>query len=243
MLTAETLSETFPSLSPRDVGRILAIANGTGDPETVESCEKWVAQCYNRPSEAELKMSALDGILEGFGVECIRDGDSSDDDVIAEYVNMGDTYEATILFDYLAGEFVITSWGGFVEAREHVRTLAARLEEAEDEDATLEEVRSISETLSHGDSESFRQLAREGWIPDEDPTPPRTPEEAARTGAEEKRLRDTLETWNSAVYGSADLETAPEDAAIEDAISRAAFYGVDPVKVRQILREARYIAY
>ena len=37
---------------------------------------------------------------------------------VASYVNMGDTYVATILYDIEKGEFFVTSWGDWVEEYE-----------------------------------------------------------------------------------------------------------------------------
>jgi hypothetical protein len=58
-----------------------------------------------------------DGLLEGYGVEPIR-GDWVDNyygDIVALYVNTGDTYNPTILYDVNAGKFLVTSWGDWVE--------------------------------------------------------------------------------------------------------------------------------
>lgn len=60
-------------------------------------------------------------LLEGFGVECIAEGganspsDMYGSDILAEYVNLGDTYTTTILYDYRAQRFYVTSYGDFVE--------------------------------------------------------------------------------------------------------------------------------
>jgi hypothetical protein len=62
--------------------------------------------------------------LGAFGVEPINGAGHYSDSwldgsrPIAEYVNMGDTYDTALLFDYTAGRFVVTSWGDWVEARE-----------------------------------------------------------------------------------------------------------------------------
>lgn len=64
----------------------------------------------NRNAEALLREA--DEVIDGFGVEAIRDGDG---DVIAEYVNTGDTYNPTFVWDYGEEEMYYTSWGDWVE--------------------------------------------------------------------------------------------------------------------------------
>lgn len=56
-------------------------------------------------------------LMHGYGVEALRGqwrggywGDTE-----ALYVNMGDTYTGTILYDVRTDKFVATSWGDFVE--------------------------------------------------------------------------------------------------------------------------------
>jgi hypothetical protein len=56
-------------------------------------------------------------MMDGFGVEYIR---SSNDTVRTpdglDYVNMGDTYDLTLVYDHNKGKYVVTSWGDIVEA-------------------------------------------------------------------------------------------------------------------------------
>jgi hypothetical protein len=57
-----------------------------------------------------------DRVLNGHGVEYI---DSREDTMRSRdgisYVNMGDTYDTTLLFDYKTGRFSVGSWGDVVE--------------------------------------------------------------------------------------------------------------------------------
>jgi hypothetical protein len=93
------------------------IITGKIDPMTFVSVQKWVSSCYNRPSLAELKLEACNEILSGYGVEAIRGGywDSYHGDVVFTYVNMGDPYIQTVVFDCHKGTFHLTSWGDMVE--------------------------------------------------------------------------------------------------------------------------------
>lgn len=58
-------------------------------------------------------------ILHGFGVEPITDENAFVNkyyyDIIGLYVNMGDTYDRTLVFDTEKQKFLITSWGDFYE--------------------------------------------------------------------------------------------------------------------------------
>jgi hypothetical protein len=56
--------------------------------------------------------------MNGSGVEPIRvegEWDRYYGDVIALYVNMGDTYDLTIVYDVFNGGYIATSWGDFLE--------------------------------------------------------------------------------------------------------------------------------
>jgi len=101
---------------------IIDLVSGYGDPEIYDSVRFWVHQCYHKPSHDEMVMCALNEILEGYGVEAIREEDAWVDnfhmDIVAVYVNMGDSYTATILLDHEENEYFVTSYGDWVESRE-----------------------------------------------------------------------------------------------------------------------------
>ena len=101
---------------------IINLVSGHGDPEIYDSVRFWVNQCYNKPSHEEMVMCALNEILEGYGVEAIRDEDAWIDnfhmDIVAVYVNMGDTYTTTILLDHEENKYIITSYGDWIEYRD-----------------------------------------------------------------------------------------------------------------------------
>ena len=63
-------------------------------------------------------MGSLNTLLEGYGVEAFR-GEWWTNvfwlDINLLYVNMGDTYTGTILYDPQAERFILSSWGDFVE--------------------------------------------------------------------------------------------------------------------------------
>ena len=70
----------------------------------------------------EEAMEAINEALGGCGVEVLRadnEWDSYYGDIVAEYVNMGDTYDVTILYDINECKYEVTSWGDWVEMMEN----------------------------------------------------------------------------------------------------------------------------
>ena len=120
--TVESFAELARTATdPEAAEKAAAILNGTLDPETVEATEDWVRQCFHRPRESELKMHALNALFDCHGVEAIHNErsyvDSYHGDIIATYLNTGDTYATTVLLESSTGRFVVTSYGDWVERR------------------------------------------------------------------------------------------------------------------------------
>jgi len=105
------------TISKETVKTLLGIIRGKIDPMTFQSVARWVNSCYNMPSDVELKMEACNEVLSGYGVEAIRGKwrSSYHGDIVFTYVNMGDTYDQTVVFDCVKHEFHLTSWGDAVE--------------------------------------------------------------------------------------------------------------------------------
>lgn len=66
----------------------------------------------------DMYLNAVNQAIDAFGIEAIR-GESSDDEPLALYVNTGDAYTATILYDTEEGKFYLTTYGDWLEAWEH----------------------------------------------------------------------------------------------------------------------------
>ena len=92
--------------------------------KTINSLQKRIKNINNTITNAELVDNLLDSFnseLSGYGIEAIRCDtvwDSYYCDICALYVNMGDTYASTILYDTVKGKFYITTFGDFVEKNE-----------------------------------------------------------------------------------------------------------------------------
>ena len=88
----------------------------TLDAERFPQSNAYFASCYNRPSRLARIMECLNEVLGMGGVEAI--GDAQTYGPPAEYLNAGDTYAATIIFDHMAGNFKLTSCGDWLENNE-----------------------------------------------------------------------------------------------------------------------------
>lgn len=79
-------------------------------------------QCYNPPDRITEQMEVLNELIDGFGIESI----SFDDywhsnywgNAIGVYVNLGDTYILTIIYNVIDEQFEFTSWGDYYESKE-----------------------------------------------------------------------------------------------------------------------------
>lgn len=88
----------------------------TLDSERFPRANAYFASCYNRPSRLARIMECLNEVLGMGGVEAI--GEVQMYGPPAEYLNAGDTYAATLVFDRLVGNFKLTSWGDWLEKNE-----------------------------------------------------------------------------------------------------------------------------
>lgn len=79
-------------------------------------------QCYNPPDRITEQMEALNELIDGFGIESIRIEDywynNYWQDVIGVYVNLGDTYILTIIYNVIDEQFEFTCWGDYYESKE-----------------------------------------------------------------------------------------------------------------------------
>ena len=106
-------------ITEEKAAEVIALMEGSADPETYRSVQRWVGQCYHKPSHSEMVMCALDEILETYGVEALRREGRCDPyygDCIASYCNNGHTYATTIIRDHYRERYSITSVGSFLRA-------------------------------------------------------------------------------------------------------------------------------
>lgn len=98
---------------------VFDLIRGKTDPETYKSVETWVRECFNEPSDHDKLMLAINEEIEGYGVNAIsEDGYKSGMWPVMEYVNQGESYATTVVYDRIDDEFLITSWGDWYESYE-----------------------------------------------------------------------------------------------------------------------------
>lgn len=88
--------------------QIRGILDGSIDPYTlVPDLDKWIP--YG-PSEVDIKLTVINLLTKCHGVEYIHDGK-----VRIYYVNTGESYTNTIIYDSYKQRYIIVSYGDFVE--------------------------------------------------------------------------------------------------------------------------------
>jgi hypothetical protein len=98
----ETLRRLFPGNDINSLADVRDLVLGKLDPYDFD---------------IELVMEIIDSLLDGYGVESIigRWHNRYYHDTQALYVNFGDTYDMTVLYDCEEDKFILTSWGDWVE--------------------------------------------------------------------------------------------------------------------------------
>lgn len=104
-------------LTKQQAIKVRRIIHGTLNPETIEAVSSWVDQCYHKPTDLELRMAAINSIIECYGVEAIPPNFTGNYPK-AVFCNVGETYDLTILYDYSTDTFKLTSYGDYIERNE-----------------------------------------------------------------------------------------------------------------------------
>lgn len=102
--------------------------------ETMENLE---AVRIRNPSRVSRLLMRINHEIEAYGIEDIRDPEVWDNywhDTVAAYVNTGDAYNATVLWDVGRNQFWCTTYGDWLERREREREVARDNEPDEDPD-------------------------------------------------------------------------------------------------------------
>ena len=124
-MTAPTVKSLRRFFDKATADTLRSLMDGRKDPREFPGVQRWLDQCFNDPSDNELIMAAIDEVMDGHGVEAIRGRyvDGYHQDIQAVYVNMGDTYDITILLDHETGNYVLTTWGDWVERHGRTREI------------------------------------------------------------------------------------------------------------------------
>lgn len=104
---------------PGHAEAVFDLIKGSKHPESYRSVETWVRQCYNQPRYVDKLLLAINEEIEGCGVEAVFDNDFQEGQwPIMEYINHGDAYTPTILYDHVDKEFIVASWADWYETYE-----------------------------------------------------------------------------------------------------------------------------
>lgn len=108
----KTLERAFPGKG-KELRELLTRKRKTRDYSDVT---RWEAECYNKPKYRARLFVALNQVAECHGSEAVfGDGETWPD---CEYLNTGDTYTMTLLYDYTRNRWLVTSLGDWIESQE-----------------------------------------------------------------------------------------------------------------------------
>lgn len=116
--------EQLDYLSDAQQNDVFVLLNGEVSPSTFTSVQQLIAQCFNKPDYYHKLLTALNEVTEGHGVESFtltKEGEK----IVVEYINQGDTYVPTILFEVKTKKLMICSYGDYIESFERGETCQA----------------------------------------------------------------------------------------------------------------------
>lgn len=108
------------NITPEQADTVRRLIRGeirTKDETRFPKANAYFRRCHHEPGRLARILECLNEALEMHGVETI--GECRTYGPPAEYLNAGDTYAATLLFDHIAGNFKLTSWGDWYERNEN----------------------------------------------------------------------------------------------------------------------------
>jgi len=115
-ITQKNLRKAFPKMSQKDALTIVRLVNGTLDAVDFQAGYRRVSECYHQPSDTDVILHVINSIAGGYGVEgSPYEVDAMYDGEFISYVNMGDPYYTTILFNPRTNRFELSNWGSVYE--------------------------------------------------------------------------------------------------------------------------------
>jgi hypothetical protein len=109
-------------VSDEVAARVDAVRRGVTKPEDEperypDTCA-WIRKCHHRPADPDIKLRAIAEDLQASGVGYGVEGHCNDVGTVGfSYVNMGDTYDGTLilLFDHGRFAWKLGAWGDLSE--------------------------------------------------------------------------------------------------------------------------------
>lgn len=96
---------------------------GAWKKDLVGYVEPYKGSWLDHDHNVDLALGEMNEILGGFGIEYVRN--EHIDEPVARYINNGDSYTVTIVYDESADIFEINSWGGWLDSFEQMDGAAA----------------------------------------------------------------------------------------------------------------------
>jgi len=76
--------------------------------EELPACQDRIRECYNAPDTYDLRMTALDGLADTYGLEAFETPQG-----VCHYLNAGDTYSPTLIL--YKKRYRVGCWGDIAE--------------------------------------------------------------------------------------------------------------------------------
>jgi hypothetical protein len=115
-VTQKNVLSHFKNVSQKDARIIVRLCNGTIDLESFPEAQRRIRECYNRPDNTDITLNVVNKMINGYGVEsCEYESNALYSRDFISYVNMGDTYATTILYNPETCRFEISDWGSLYE--------------------------------------------------------------------------------------------------------------------------------
>lgn len=109
-ITKEDHLKDLDYTSPSEKFQIVHLITGLSNPDQYESVQNLLRDCYHEPDYHHKLMTALNEILTGHGIETIKLTENWASPPDYEYINQGDQYTPTIMYDCQTGDFFVSSW-------------------------------------------------------------------------------------------------------------------------------------
>ena len=122
-ITVNRIREAFPkidnSVKYQFIERICNREVNSNILKQFKANKPLIKQCFNPLRSINLEMNALNELLDGYGIEPIKNEkiwiNSYWQNCIALYINMGDSYLMTIVYDTREEKFLLTTHADFIE--------------------------------------------------------------------------------------------------------------------------------
>jgi len=113
-----------PNLTPQEARLIRKFAKAADDPDEIDDLVDFdvvlvtweiMSKMYHRPDSTYVALLAMDDIMHTYGIETIPGDLDFDESPDYEYLNAGDTYAATLIYNIRTDTLRISTIGDILE--------------------------------------------------------------------------------------------------------------------------------